>query len=74
LLVDIVEQFGRDAVVQVDLGAREHRNRPLDELSPQALAIMTTALRRAGLIDVELAERPPLLTVPAYRARHDRLR
>jgi len=74
LLVDIVEEFGRDSVVQVDLGTREHRNRPLDELSPQALAIMTTALRRAGLIDVELAERPPLITVPAYRARHDRLR
>ena len=74
LLVDIVEQFGRDAVTQVDLGVREHRNRPLDELSPQALAVMTTALRRAGLIDVELAERPPLITVPEYRARHGRPR
>ena len=74
LLVDIVEQFGRDAVTQVDLGVREHRNRPLDELSPQALAVMTTALRRAGLIDVELTERPPLITVPEYRARHGRPR
>ena len=49
LLVDVVERFGRDAVAQVDLGVREHRNRPLDELGPQALAVMATALRRAGL-------------------------
>ena len=33
LLVDVVERFGRDAVAQVDLGVREHRNRPLDELA-----------------------------------------
>ena len=32
LLVDIVERFGLDATAQVDLGVREHRNRPLDEL------------------------------------------
>ena len=28
LLIDIVDRFGRDAVTQVDLGTREHRNRP----------------------------------------------
>ena len=50
LLIDIVERFGRDAVAQVDLGVREHRNRPLDELAPQALAIIATAsgARRAA--------------------------
>ena len=32
LLVDLVDRFGLDAVAQVDLGVREHRNRPLDEL------------------------------------------
>jgi glucosyl-3-phosphoglycerate synthase len=53
LLVDIVERFGRDALVQVDLGVREHRNRPLAELAPQAMAIITTALRRAGMVDAE---------------------
>jgi glucosyl-3-phosphoglycerate synthase len=51
LLIDIVERFGRDAVVQVDLGVREHRNRPVAELGPQALAILATALRRAGLLE-----------------------
>jgi glucosyl-3-phosphoglycerate synthase len=49
LLVDICERFGRDAIAQVDLGVREHRNRPLAELGAPALAILVTALRRAGL-------------------------
>ena len=48
LLIDIAAGFGTDVIAQVDLGTRVHRNRPLDELSPQATAIMQTALRRAG--------------------------
>ena len=50
LLVDIVDRFGRDAVAQVDLGTREHRNRPVGELGAQSLAIIATALRRADLM------------------------
>ncbi len=90
LLIDLVERFGRDAVAQVDLGVREHRNWPLPELAPQALAILATGLRKAGLVDtgapfvellrgaadgsvdavpVEVRERPPIITLPAYRAR-----
>jgi len=49
LLVDVVAQHGLPALAQVDLGTRRHRHRPLDQLSPQALAILTTALRRAGM-------------------------
>ena len=49
LLIDVVERFGLAATAQVDLGVREHRNRTLDELGPQATAILVTALRRAGL-------------------------
>jgi glucosyl-3-phosphoglycerate synthase len=49
LLIDVTRAAGIDGVVQADLGVREHRNRPLDELGPQALAILVTALRRAGL-------------------------
>jgi len=75
LLVDIVERFGRDAVTQVDLGARVHRNRPLDELVPQARAILATAMQRAELMEsVEVRERPPMITMPAYRARREQLR
>jgi glucosyl-3-phosphoglycerate synthase len=49
LLVDIGTRFGIDAIAQVDLGTRVHRNRTLDQLSPQALAIMQTAFTKAGL-------------------------
>jgi glucosyl-3-phosphoglycerate synthase len=91
LLIDVVDHFGRDSVAQVDLGVREHRNRPLEDLAPQALAILATALRRAGMLEstasfvellrgaadgtidavpVEVRERPPIATVPGYRASH----
>jgi glucosyl-3-phosphoglycerate synthase len=90
LLVDLAQRYGTDAITQVDLGVREHRNRPLDELGPQALAIFLAALRRAGVdgvaplaaelvrfddehqrvaVPVEVRERPPMRTIPAYRRR-----
>jgi glucosyl-3-phosphoglycerate synthase len=49
LLVDVQERWGATAIAQVDLVSRHHRNRSLDELSPQALSIMQTAFARAGL-------------------------
>lgn len=49
LLIDLAERFGIGALHQADLGVREHRNRPLDELAPQAMAVLLTALRRAGV-------------------------
>jgi glucosyl-3-phosphoglycerate synthase len=49
LLLDVVHRFGIQSVTQVDLGVRAHRNRPLEQLGPQALAVLATALRRAGL-------------------------
>jgi glucosyl-3-phosphoglycerate synthase len=86
LLIDIAATFGVDAIAQRDLGVREHRNRSLDDLGPQAMAVLVTALRRAGmsaselsstlvrfddrhdpvLVPVEVRERPPMLTIPAY--------
>ena len=90
LLIDVTDVFGRDAIAQVDLGVREHRNRPLADLAPQALAVLATGLRRAALHDspapfvellrstagddvavvlVAVSERPPMITVPGYRAR-----
>jgi glucosyl-3-phosphoglycerate synthase len=86
LLIDLARLFGLDALVQVDLGTRRHRNRPLSELGPQAMTIMQVALRRAdpALLEssallvrpdetsvvVSCEELPPLVTVPAYRAAH----
>lgn len=94
LLLDVVHMFGVQSVSQVDLGVRAHRNRPLEQLGPQALAILATTLRRAGLdacdpplaaelvrydenltperIPVVVRERPPMTTVPAYRAKFGR--
>jgi glucosyl-3-phosphoglycerate synthase len=49
LLIDVQARWGAGAIAQVDLVSRHHRNRSLDELSPQALSIMQTAFARAGL-------------------------
>jgi glucosyl-3-phosphoglycerate synthase len=83
LLIDLVNRFGIEALAQTDLGVRVHRNRPLDELAPQAMQVLQTALRRAApdLIGpdarlarpgreplvVEAGERPPLIEVRARR-------
>ena len=85
LLIDIAAEWGIDAMVQVDLGTRLHRNRTLNELGPQAMTIMQVILRRvmpgavadAGqLIRPGLApaavhadELPPMSTVAPYARR-----
>ena len=48
LLIDLVRAYGRAALAEADLGVREHRNKPLDALGPQALAILAAGLRRSG--------------------------
>ncbi len=50
LLVDVAAHFGVGSIAQVDLGVRVHRNRPLDELRPQATDILRAALARAGVV------------------------
>jgi glucosyl-3-phosphoglycerate synthase len=55
LLIDIAELEGTEAMAQVDLGTRHHRNRSLDELGPQALAVMQAALSRADVPRAALA-------------------
>lgn len=51
LLVDITARYGNAGLVQSDLGERVHRNRPLEQLGVQSLAIMQLAMERAGLAD-----------------------
>ena len=46
LLVDVADRFGIEAVAQVDLGVRIHRNRPLDELRHEATDVLRAALER----------------------------
>ncbi len=72
LLIDIAERFGVDAITQSDLGVREHRNRSLDELGPQAMAVLLTGLRRAGVAPVDVSsvlarfdgDEPGVMAVP----------
>lgn len=52
LLIDAWRSVGMRGLAQVDLGVREHRNRPLDELSVPAMAVLTTVLERAGVTGV----------------------
>jgi len=84
LLIDVAEAVGPTGIVQVDLGTRVHRNRPLEELGPQSLTVLQTALDRAGVRSANPAvlcrpglpplvrsfsELPPLATLPDSRAR-----
>lgn len=72
LLIDIAERYGAGSIAQVDLGERHHRNRPLDELGPQAAAVLHTALERAapGLVDDDaLLVRPGVDPLPVAPAR-----
>jgi glucosyl-3-phosphoglycerate synthase len=66
LLIDLAAQFGIDALTQADLGVREHRNRPLDQLAPQAMSVLLTVLRRAGVADEEVSS-----TLVRYDAHHE---
>ena len=49
MLIDICRMAGADAIAQVDLGTRDHRNRSLQSLSVQAAEVMATMLSRAGV-------------------------
>jgi glucosyl-3-phosphoglycerate synthase len=97
LLVDLLDTVGLDALAQVDVGRRTHRNRDDAALGRMAAAIWRTALRRlaaAGRLrvddepppaltqfrrvdggyevvtsDVDVDERPPILSVPGYARR-----
>jgi glucosyl-3-phosphoglycerate synthase len=84
LLIDAAAAVGTEHLAQVDLGVRHHRNRGLDQLAPQAAAVLQAALRRADprlvdrvamlrrpgadAVEVDCIERPPLIDVPEYLA------
>jgi glucosyl-3-phosphoglycerate synthase len=48
LLIDVAQSLGADRLAQVDLGERIHRNRPLEELRPQAVDVLRAALERVS--------------------------
>lgn len=78
LLIDAVRAVGIDGIAQVDLGVRHHRNRTLEDLGPQAVAVSQAILDRAGLrppgpavlrrpgrppLPMAMHERPPLASL-----------
>ncbi len=76
MLIDLQRLVGSDALVQVDLGSKTHRHRPISELAVQAAEIAAVILQRSGVsVDVNdlsllvggttptpvrVKERPPL--------------
>ncbi|CAN3130245.1 glucosyl-3-phosphoglycerate synthase [Mycobacterium sp. smrl_JER01] len=51
LLVDTYDRLGLDAIAQVNLGVRTHRNRPLTELASMSRQVIATLLSRCGIPD-----------------------
>jgi glucosyl-3-phosphoglycerate synthase len=51
LLIDTYDRLGLDAIAQVNLGVRAHRNRPLTELGAMSRQVIATLLSRCGLPD-----------------------
>ncbi|HEY8374757.1 MAG TPA: glucosyl-3-phosphoglycerate synthase [Pseudonocardiaceae bacterium] len=51
LLLDTLDTRGLDAIAQVNLGVRKHRNRNLHQLGLMARQILGTMLRRCGVPD-----------------------
>jgi glucosyl-3-phosphoglycerate synthase len=88
LIIDVADTVGVAAMAQVDLGTRIHRNRSLDDLGPQSLVVLQTALDRAGVRSANPAtlvrpghpplvkgfgELPPIASLPTLLARFSRL-
>lgn len=51
ILIDTYDKYGLDAIAQVNLGVRTHRNRPLHELAPMSRQVVATLLTRCGVPD-----------------------
>ena len=51
LLIDTFDRLGLDAIAQVNLGVRAHRNRPLTELSAMSRQVVASLLSRCGVTD-----------------------
>jgi glucosyl-3-phosphoglycerate synthase len=46
LLIDVAERHGVESIAQVDLGVREHRNRPVIELGRTSFQVIAALLKR----------------------------
>jgi glucosyl-3-phosphoglycerate synthase len=97
LLIDLLNDYGLNAIAQVDLEERVHRNQPLASLSQMSFAIIQIVMqrlqekKRLEILDeinrsmklikpkrtsyalelkpIQDRERPPIISIPAYRAK-----
>lgn len=69
ILIDTYDMFGLDAIAQVNLGVRTHRNRPLSELGPMSRQIIATLLTRCGIPDSGVGLTQFLPDADGYRTR-----
>jgi len=97
LLIDLINDFGLNAIAQVDLEERIHRNQSLASLSQMSFAIIQVVMQRLqqksrieimdvvnrsmklikpkkrsyalDLKPIQDHERPPMISIPAYRAK-----
>ncbi|WP_059017279.1 glucosyl-3-phosphoglycerate synthase [Mycobacterium sp. M26] len=51
ILIDTYDRLGLDAIAQVNLGVRAHRNRPLTDLGAMSRQVIATLLSRCGIAD-----------------------
>ncbi|WP_167098890.1 glucosyl-3-phosphoglycerate synthase [Mycobacterium sp. DL592] len=51
ILIDTYDKLGLDAIAQVNLGVRAHRNRPLTDLGAMSRQVIATLLSRCGIAD-----------------------
>lgn len=69
ILIDTYDMFGLEAIAQVNLGVRTHRNRPLSELGPMSRQIIATLLTRCGIPDSGVGLTQFLPDADGYLAR-----
>lgn len=69
ILVDAYDKLGLDAIAQVNLGVRKHRNRPLSDLGVMSRQVIATLLSRCGLPDSGLGLTQFLPDGEGYRTR-----
>ena len=72
LLLDTHARHGLDAIAQVNLGVRKHRNRSLLQLGVMARQILAAALTRCGVPDAGAGDSPSSCRSAASGCRLDR--
>jgi len=68
-LLDVHRHHGIGAIAQTDLDERIHRNRSLAQLGRMSGEILDAFFSRHPAARIAADERPPMISLPDYRAR-----